>query len=230
MKQSPAKPFHRFEDFQGRLSLRYATADLMRSGCVDCHNTHPETPKNDWNVGDVRGVLEIVHPVDSVFAQIQSELRGTFILIGAMSGLGLLVLALVIGKLHRTSAGLEEQVEARTAALVESNKKLEAEIIERKQAEEALREAERVHVLMETAGAAAHEINQPLTVIIGISQLILKMMPSNDSHRDNVEEIKKAGQKVNEIVRRMGNIHQYATKPYGDGTTIVDFDAAALKK
>ena len=37
-----------------------------------------------------------------------------------------------------------------------------------KQAEVALRETERIQVLAETAGATAHEINQPLQVIMGL--------------------------------------------------------------
>lgn len=31
----------------------------MSQACVDCHNTHPESPKTDWEVGDVRGVQSI---------------------------------------------------------------------------------------------------------------------------------------------------------------------------
>ena len=31
----------------------------MSSPCVSCHNTHPESPKRDWKIGDVRGIQEI---------------------------------------------------------------------------------------------------------------------------------------------------------------------------
>ena len=27
--------------------------------CVSCHNTHPDSPKRDWKVGDVRGIQEV---------------------------------------------------------------------------------------------------------------------------------------------------------------------------
>jgi adenylate cyclase len=27
--------------------------------CVSCHNMHPDSPKTDWKVGDVRGIQEI---------------------------------------------------------------------------------------------------------------------------------------------------------------------------
>ena len=37
----------------------------MDATCVACHNSHPESPKLDWKVGDVRGIQEvsIVQPV-----------------------------------------------------------------------------------------------------------------------------------------------------------------------
>jgi len=31
----------------------------MGAACVACHNSHPESPKRDWIVGDVRGIQEI---------------------------------------------------------------------------------------------------------------------------------------------------------------------------
>ena len=31
----------------------------MGAACVACHNSHPESPKRDWQVGDVRGIQEI---------------------------------------------------------------------------------------------------------------------------------------------------------------------------
>jgi len=127
LRKYPDIPFYRFEDFQGRRSLRYATADRMRPSCVSCHNTHPESPKTDWKVGNVRGVLEIIRPLDSVVAQTRAGLRGVFGLLATMTVLGLFGLALVIGRLRRSSAELEQRVaersatEARLAALHEIN-------------------------------------------------------------------------------------------------------------
>jgi hypothetical protein len=33
--------------------------EALRLACVNCHNSHPENPKWDWKVGDVRGIQEI---------------------------------------------------------------------------------------------------------------------------------------------------------------------------
>lgn len=93
--------------------------------------------------------------------------------------------------------------------------------------EEALREADRVQVLTQSAGAAAHEINQPLSVIMGQTELLLEKLPFNDSHRHEIESIYKAGMRIDKIVQKMRQVKRYATKPYIRGVDIVDFNASA---
>jgi adenylate cyclase len=39
--------------------VRHVTPILMGSTCVSCHNAHPDSPKRDWKVGDVRGIQEL---------------------------------------------------------------------------------------------------------------------------------------------------------------------------
>lgn len=43
----------------GRSTYRLATPILMRKACVTCHNSHPDSPRRDWKVGDVRGIQEV---------------------------------------------------------------------------------------------------------------------------------------------------------------------------
>ncbi len=66
LERNPKTPFYRFEEMDGKLSVRYAIADIMLPACVECHNSHPETPKADWKVGDMRGVVEIISPVNQL--------------------------------------------------------------------------------------------------------------------------------------------------------------------
>src|SRR5258708_8334215 len=40
-------------------SVRLVARIIMGPACVSCHNTHPESPKHDWKVGDVRGIQEV---------------------------------------------------------------------------------------------------------------------------------------------------------------------------
>ena len=39
--------------------MTLATPVLMAQACVDCHNTHPESPKTDWKLGDVRAIQTV---------------------------------------------------------------------------------------------------------------------------------------------------------------------------
>ncbi|MEO6597387.1 MAG: response regulator [Planctomycetota bacterium] len=113
----PTVPFVRFENVEGRSSLRYATADLMRASCVDCHNTHPETPKSDWKTGDMRGVLEVSLPLDAVESRASHGLGQTLTALAILIALAIACLALVIGKLRRASGRLEQLVARRTDEL-----------------------------------------------------------------------------------------------------------------
>jgi adenylate cyclase len=39
--------------------VRLIAPVVMGAACVACHNTHPESPKRDWKIGDVRGLQEV---------------------------------------------------------------------------------------------------------------------------------------------------------------------------
>ena len=55
-----------------RAARRYATrwSTGWKPSCLKCHND-PATgsPKTDWRVGDLRGVLEVIRPLDDIVAQ-----------------------------------------------------------------------------------------------------------------------------------------------------------------
>ncbi|MBX3581077.1 MAG: adenylate/guanylate cyclase domain-containing protein [Rhizobiaceae bacterium] len=49
------------EDTEGDWSptVRLASPIRMGAACVSCHNSHPDSPKKDWKVGDVRGIQAV---------------------------------------------------------------------------------------------------------------------------------------------------------------------------
>ncbi|MBI3374586.1 MAG: response regulator [Betaproteobacteria bacterium] len=161
LREHPETPFYRFEDFQGRPSLRYATADLMRASCIACHNSHPASLKTDWKLGDVRGVLEIVHPLDRLAAQSRSVLQETVILLATIGVLGLFGLALVVGRLRRSSEELEQKVVERTAALRESQDRTQL----------ILDTASDAVIAMDATGSISTEWNPQAEALFGWSRL-----------------------------------------------------------
>jgi adenylate cyclase len=40
--------------------VRLVTPVIMGADCVACHNSHSDSPKTDWIVGDVRGIQEVI--------------------------------------------------------------------------------------------------------------------------------------------------------------------------
>ncbi|WP_424100635.1 adenylate/guanylate cyclase domain-containing protein [Moorena producens] len=125
LRQYPTQSFFRQEQIQGRSSFRYAEAIIMEPSCIACHNSHPDSPRMDWKVGEVRGVLEIIQPLDKFVVHTQMSLRSTFITLGGLSVLALSGLILVIGRLRQTAKELKRRVRERTAALAEANQDLE---------------------------------------------------------------------------------------------------------
>jgi len=114
--------------------------------------------------------------------------------------------------------------------LKETDETLEREIIEQKRTEAVLREEERIKILNEIAGAAAHEINQPLQVIIALCDHLLSEMAPEASHQRMIQSICNAGKRIGKIVYQMRNIRQYSTKHYLEDINIVDFDASTVTK
>ena len=105
LRDVPAKPYYRFEIYEGRPSLRYAVADRMDASCLRCHNDPASgSPKTDWRIGDVRGVLEVIRPLDDAVAATHSSLQWTFGGILALYACGLIGLMLVVQRLRATAA------------------------------------------------------------------------------------------------------------------------------
>ena len=96
-----------------------------------------------------------------------------------------------------------------------------------KKLQELVLQSERIKVLVETAGAAAHEINQPLTSIFGMVELLKKDLPKDSSSREKLDFIFEAASKIKDIIKKMGNVRHYETKPYSKGVDIVNFDESA---
>jgi serine/threonine protein kinase len=76
---------HEFTEVGGQRVVRYAQARVMERSCVECHNSHPRSPRKDWREGDVRGVLEIIRPLDRDEARVGEALRLALLLSAVVS-------------------------------------------------------------------------------------------------------------------------------------------------
>jgi methyl-accepting chemotaxis protein len=69
LTENPDEVFSREETVDGARVMRVAVADRMAAdACVDCHNSHADTPRTGWSLGDVRGVLQVDTILDQQYA------------------------------------------------------------------------------------------------------------------------------------------------------------------
>jgi eukaryotic-like serine/threonine-protein kinase len=93
----PGEPseYTQFVAADDRRRLLFYTAQHIEQSCLGCHN-HPDgkSPKKDWKVGDVVGVLKIARPLDREIENTRQGLRGAFTL---MATIAASLLALCVG-------------------------------------------------------------------------------------------------------------------------------------
>jgi serine/threonine protein kinase len=107
--ENAGRAFDRIEKTRaGARVLRYATPLIMEERCLKCHGDPKlyeldEFRKTDWKVGDVRGVLEVVCPLENNTEQTQNALLSTYLQVAAtgVAVLGLSWAGLMFGRRQR---------------------------------------------------------------------------------------------------------------------------------
>lgn len=100
-------------------------------------------------------------------------------------------------------------------------KKANQKILEQ---QKELIDEERLKVLLQMAGATAHELNQPLMVLLGNIELIGTYKSDPEKLSDCVAAIEDAGNRISDIVKKIETIRNYETKAYPDGSKIISID------
>ena len=95
------------------------------------------------------------------------------------------------------------------------------------QAQEQILAQERQAIVAELAGAAAHELNQPLTSVMGYAELLKRRLEAETPAYAAAEVIFSEAERMAEIVRKIGKITRYETKSYVGRARILDLDRSA---
>jgi two-component system cell cycle response regulator len=109
-------------------------------------------------------------------------------------------------------------------ALVENARELEQANQKILQQQESLIKEERVKVLLQLAGATAHELNQPLTGLLGYLDLLEMYKTQPEKIFTYVDKIRESGLRISKIVNKIQTIRDYDTKPYLSENAIIDID------
>lgn len=78
-------------------------------------------------------------------------------------------------------------------------------------------------IITQLASTTAHEVFQPLTVIMGEAKGIYKETGDN-SIKDMASQILEEARKIRDVIRKMDNLHEYVTKTFPGGFSIIDIE------
>ena len=129
----------------------------------------------------------------------------------------------------------EKDLASRNSELQELNRRLDSMLTELrttnrklKDTQAELMEKEKMAAILELAGAAAHEINQPLTVIIGNIDLLLSQKEVDEAMvRKTLEIVNRSARDMADIVKKMAKIRRYETDSYVGKVRILDIDKSS---
>jgi DNA-binding response OmpR family regulator len=108
------------------------------------------------------------------------------------------------------------------------------ELLSRVQTQLRIREANRLATekqrdlaVIELAGAAAHEINNPLSVLMARLELILEDMSGDNPMHEELKQIERLSRRIAGVVEKMGHVRRYQVQHYCGGAKILDLDLAS---
>jgi signal transduction histidine kinase/CheY-like chemotaxis protein len=134
------------------------------------------------------------------------------VLVAGVFSTGLLGALLMLGTGY--ARRVENVVDARTHDLASVNHRLQMEIEERRQAEAALRQAQRMEAIGQLTGGIAHDFNNLLTVVRGNAELLRDSAAGEAAHR-RVAAIMRATERGERLTRQLLAFSRPQTPPLG---------------
>jgi hypothetical protein len=209
----PDRVFIRTERMDGEETIRVAVADRMSApACVACHNSDPQSPKRDWKLNDVRGVLEVQTPLGPQLAANRAMLLRAALISAALVALACLVIRWllqrgvvhpldgIIGDLRGASNQVNsasEQLSASSQALAQGTSEQAAGLEETSSTLEEVSAGVNDHAQRAAEAAAASEQarNTALQAAEGVTRMALA-----------IREVKASSDRTAHIVKTIDEI------------------------
>lgn len=156
--------------------------------------------KHGYSLGDIRGGISISIPMDRYDLIYSADFRKTVFSLLTMALISTIFVAVItIIASKKLSSAIEKDIE---------RKRLEA--------------------IVELAGATAHEMRQPMTIVHNIISLFKdKFKHQEPLTEEEMNIINDQCDRMNSIIKKMMSITNYSTKDYIRGKKIIDFEVAS---
>lgn len=189
-------------------------------------------------LADADGVVQLVNPAaERLFGRGMDEFIGSSfgfpLLVGETSELDIISTdgTLKVGEMRSVEIHWEgEKTFLAAIRDITSRKQMEEDLKSANEKileqQENIIEEERLKVLLQMSGATAHELNQPLSVLLGNIDLMRAAEGDLKEVALCINEIEKAGRRIADTIKKIQNIRHYETKPYGSGGRIVNIEQA----
>lgn len=232
LAMSPHEHFSQIHTMEGKAVMRVLLADRASAqSCVVCHNTHPESPRHDYQLHDLMGGLEVIVPVDQYLKERRENILLT---IGGGLGLSLLLIGIVTtgtrkfvanplsrlaSRMHSFTTPHEEKHSPsaepvsfydEVGALTATYDRMQAVIVNQRQEVQAanIQLAEQVtdlkalnHELEAFSYSVSHDLRAPLRAIDGFSKIL-----TDDYAAGMPEEAKHYLRRVREGAQKMDHL------------------------
>jgi signal transduction histidine kinase/CheY-like chemotaxis protein len=147
--------------------VRLVAPVIMGAACVACHNSHPDSPKRNWEAGDVRGIQEII-----VGASMVSNILVFKYLLSYFAFMAIVGASFIFTqrRLATTITGMNSDLETANAGLASRSRQLADTVVELQHARDQAMEASRTKSSF--LANMSHELRTPLNAIIGLTELM----------------------------------------------------------
>lgn len=86
---------------------------------------------------------------------------------------------------------------------------------------------EKLEGILEMAGAVCHELNQPLQILSGYTELLIRALPAANPLRRRAGDVLKQVDRIGVLTKKLMGITRYETKSYSGNRRIVDIDKSS---
>jgi signal transduction histidine kinase len=122
-----------------------------------------------------------------------------------------------MGAVSRTFNAMAEELAGARARLTRWNEELQREVEARtreaREAQGQVLEAQKLAAIGQLGAGVAHEINNPLTGILGHAQLLLEEWPPGDAKREPVEKIEQLARRCRDVTQKLLRFSQQRAEP-----------------